>query len=405
LSKSRGLVATRTGQFGPLLVILALALAPGCATPPKRNPLPENLYEKAQVAGIPNARYWGDEAPPFAEIFSTMSPEERQARYPALVNRPLVFLAISGGGSNGAFTSGLLNGWTDAGDRPDFAIVTGISTGALIAPFAFLGPEYDDKLKEVYTTVTDDDIFVERGLGGLIELNAVADSAPLRATIAKYIDGGVMQAVADEYRQGRILLIGTTNLDAGRPVVWNIGQIAISGAPEALDLIRDVMLASASIPVAFPPHIFQVDVDGTHYDEMHVDGGITRQSFIFSFGVDAKTLTERLGAVGQPRVYVIRNARLKPQWQAIDRSVIAISGRSTNSMIRTQGIGDLYSEYAGAAHWDFDFNFTSITSDFDPGDAKEGFNPEFMGKLYQFGYDLARNGNPWQKAPPGLTPQ
>ena len=331
-----------------------------------------------------------------------MSSEELQVRYPALVDRPLVFLAISGGGSNGAFTSGLLNGWSDAGTRLDFGIVTGNSTGALVAPFAYLGAEYDDKLQEVYTTVTNDDIFVERGLGGLIELDAVTDSAPLPATIARYIDGGVMQAIADEYRRGRILLIGTTNLDAERPVVWNIGEIAISGTPGALDLIRDVMLASASIPVAFPPQIFQVEVDGTRYDEMHVDGGVTRQSFVFSFNVNAKTLTERLGTVGQPRVYVIRNARLKPPWVAIDRSVIAISGRSASSLIRTQGIGDLYSEYAGAAQWNFDFNFTYITSDFDPGDTKEGFNPEFMGKLYQFGYDLARNGNPWQKAPPGL---
>ena len=184
---------------------------------------------------------------------------------------------------------------------------------------------------------------------------------------------------------------------------WIVSRI--SGAPGALDLIRDVMLASASIPVAFPPHMFEVEADGDRYDEMHVDGGVTRQSFIFSFSVDDKMLAERLGAVGQTRVFVIRNARLKPQWEAIDRDVVAIAGRSTSSLIRTQGIGDLYSEYAGAATWGFDFNYAYITDDFDPGTAAEGFNPDFMGKLYQFGYDMARGGYPWRKVPPGMRPK
>ena len=256
----------------------------------------------------------------------------------------------------------------------------------------------------MYTTVTNDDIYIERGFGGLIEINAVTDSSPLRATIAKYIDGSVMQAIADEYRRGRFLLIGTTNLDAGRPVVWNIGEIAISGAPGALDLIRDVMLASASIPFAFPPQMIEVEVDGERYDEMHVDGGVTRQSFVFSFGVDDKALVENLGTVGTTRVYVIRNARLAPQWKTVNRRIGDIAGRSTSSLIRTQGIGDLYSEFAGAAIWGFDFNFAYISTDFDPGDAPEGFNPEYMNKLYQYGYDLAESGDPWNKAPPGLAP-
>lgn len=406
MSAWRNVLEGKKCRPGRLLIfVLTTLMLHGCATPPKRNPLPENLYEQSQAAGIPRARYWGDEAPPYAEDFLTMSPEELQVRYPALVNRPLTLLAISGGGSNGAFTSGLLNGWSARGTRPEFGFVTGISTGGLVAPFAYLGPAYDDKLKEVYTTITDKDIFVERGLEGLIELDAVADSAPLRATIARYIDGSVMQAIADEYRRGRFLLIGTTNLDAERPVVWNIGEIAISGAPGALDLIRDVMLASASIPVAFPPQMLEVEVDGERYDEMHVDGGVSRQSFIFSFGVDDGTLVKQLGVVGQTRIYIIRNARLAPRWKTVDRRVIDISGRSMDSMIRTQGIGDLYREYAGATTWGFDFNFAYISSDFDPGTSPEGFNPEFMGKLYQHGYDLAREGYPWEKAPPGLRPQ
>ena len=387
-----------------VLVALLVGLVQGCATPPERNPLPQDLYDKSQVLGIPSARYWGDEAPPYAESMMSMSSEELRARYPALANRPLSILAISGGGSNGAFGAGLLNGWSDAGTRPEFGFVTGISTGSLIAPFAYLGSAYDDVIKEIYTTYSSKDLVKERGIFGIFEIDALDDTAPLRAKLAEYVDEAMMQAIADEHRRGRILLLGTTNLDAGRPVIWNIGEIAISGAPGALDLIRDAMLASVSIPVAFPPTMMEVEADGQRYDEMHVDGGITRQSFLFSFGVDNKTLVQRLGAVGQTKVYVIRNAMLDPKWQAVDRSIVDIAGRSVDSLIRTQGIGDLYREYLGVKHYGFDYNLAYIPESFDV-ESKEMFDPHYMGELYQLGYDLARRGYPWEEAPPGWQPQ
>ena len=281
------------------LVALLLGLAQGCTTPPERRALPEDLYAKSQIPGIPDARYWADEVPPHAEDLMAMSREELRARYPAMVDRPITLLAISGGGADGAFGAGVLNGWTASGTRPEFSFVTGISTGSLLAPFAYLGPKYDHVVRRVYTTYETKDLVKKRGLLGIIEIDAAADSAPLRAVIAEHVDEAVMKAIAEEYRKGRHLLIGTTNLDATRPVAWNIGEIAASGAPGALDLIHDVMLASASIPIAFPPQIFEVEIDGGLYDEMHVDGGVTRQSFLFSFGLDDKTLAERLGADGQ----------------------------------------------------------------------------------------------------------
>jgi predicted patatin/cPLA2 family phospholipase len=376
----------------------------GCAGAPERKPLPEELYAKSQVPGIPDARFWGDEAPPYAEDLMTMSPEELRARYPALVDRPITLLAISGGGSDGAFGAGLINGWTASGTRPEFSFVTGISTGSLIAPFAYLGPDYDYLVKKVYTTYTTEDLIEKRGLMGIFEINAVADSAPLRAVIAEHVDEAVMQAIAEEYRKGRFLLLGTTNMDAKRPVVWNIGEIAASGAPGALDLIRDVMLASASIPVAFPPQILEVDVDGERYDEMHVDGGVTREAFLFSFGVDDKALAERLGAKGQTTVYVIRNAKLKPEWQTVEREIFAIAGQSVSSLIRTQGIGDLYREFVGAKAYGFDYNLAFIPDSFDAA-SKDLFDPEYMSALYQLGYDLASKGYPWEKQPPGEKPK
>jgi predicted acylesterase/phospholipase RssA len=211
----------------------------------------------------------------------------------------------------------------------------------------------------------------------------------------------MMEDIAEEFARGRVLFIGTTNLDAERPVVWNIGKIAASGAPGALDLIIDVMLASAAIPVAFPPSMIEVEAGGKKYDEMHVDGGVSRQSFLFTFRTDAKALTQHLGAVGQTKVFVIRNAKLAPEWKAVDPKIFPIADRSTASMIRTQGIGDLFREYVGATHFGFDYNLVYIPDSFTatPAPGVE-FDAEYMKKLYQQGYDLAKSDYPWLKHPP-----
>ena len=379
-------------------------LAQGCASAPPRNPLPQNLEEQSQVPGIPYARYWGDQAPPFADRMMNASTEELRQRFSALYGQQLTILAISGGGQNGAFGAGLLNGWTAAGTRPQFSVVTGISTGALIAPFAYLGPAYDVRIREMYTKYSTKDLLEIRSMLNMINNDAAVDTKLLRSMIVKYFDEAVMQAIAAEYRKGRLLFIGTTNLDAERAVTWNIGAIAMSGLPGALDLIHDVMLASASIPVAFPPVMIEVEANGQRYDEMHVDGGTVRQSFLFSFGVDNKALAQRLNVKGQARAYVIRNAKLEPVWETVDPKIFAIAGRSASSMIRSQGIGDLYREYQGTRQYGFDFNLAHIPHDFDLKE-KEAFDPVYMGKLFELGYNMAKDGYPWIKAPPGVKPE
>lgn len=387
-----------------LLAFTFLALlAQGCASAPPRNPLPQNLYAQSQIPGIPYARYWGDEAPPYSERMINASTEKLRQLYPALYGQQITFLAISGGGENGAFSAGLMNGWTAAGTRPQFSMVTGISTGGLIAPFAYLGPAYDAQIKEMYTKYSTKDLLIKRSLLNTINNDAAVDTAPLRAMIAKYFDEAVMQAIAAEYRKGRLLLIGTTNMDAERAVTWNIGEIATSGVPGALELIGDVMLASASIPVAFPPVMIEVEANGQRYDEMHTDGGTSRQSFLFSFGMNLKALEQRLNTKGQ-KAYVIRNAKLAPLWESVDRKILAIAGRAAASMIRAQGIGDLYREYEGAIQYGFDYNLASIPDDFEV-EEKEPFDPVYMGKLFERGYNMAKDGYPWIKAPPGVKPE
>jgi predicted acylesterase/phospholipase RssA len=203
--------------------------------------------------GLPNARYYadGDPAPLIAEGLAALAREEAVLTSQGVSLRqlpPVSYLAVSGGGDNGAFGAGLLNGWTELGTRPSFKMVTGVSTGALIAPFAFLGSAYDTQLREVYTTMTPDKIYRTRGLSAALFDDAMADTTPLSLVIAQYLDQQLLDAIAAEYQKGRLLMIGTTDLDSQRPVIWNIGAIAASGRPGSLDLVRKIMRASAVDP-------------------------------------------------------------------------------------------------------------------------------------------------------------
>ena len=306
-------------------------LVQGCASLPERNPLPEEYYAEAQVLGLSGLRFWGDDDLPIAKDLSDdPTLEELQAVFPGLVGRELRFLAISGGGENGAFGAGLLNGWTAAGTRPQFNVVTGISTGALIAPFAYLGPAYDHILERFYTQYSTGDLIEKRGWLKSLRTDAAFDVDLLRSLLAEFVDEAVMEAIAAEYRLGRLLLIGTTNIDAARPVTWDIGAIAISGKLGALDLIHDVITASVSIPVVFPPVLIEVEADGRIYDELHVDGGVSRQSFLFHLSADEDTF-QRLNIVGKGQAYMIRNSKLEPTWEAVDRKIFSIGGRSART--------------------------------------------------------------------------
>ena len=309
---------------------------------------------------------------------------------------PASYLAISGGGDNGAYGAGFLNGWTAAGTRPEFKVVTGVSTGALIAPFAFLGPKYDYVLEQVYTTTSPSDIFKKRGLLRGVMSDAMADSRPLANVIATYATRELLDAIAAEYAKGRVLLVGTANLDSLEPVVWNMTAIAASQDPDAVELFRSILLASASIPAAFPPVMIDVDVAGTHYQEMHVDGGTMAQVFFYPPSANLS----KLGAVPRKRtLYIIRNARLDADWASVERSTMTIAVRAIASLTRTQGIGDLYRIYATTQRDGIDFNLTYIPPTFDTPHRAE-FDTQYMRELYATGKSLAQAGAEWEKSPP-----
>ena len=390
---------TRLGSFGASACLLLSA----CGPLVRSDAVPVASEERATVPGMAaDIRYWPGEDPADFSRAAHESVDREKAFLAASGHTgslpPSNFLAISGGGENGAFGAGLLVGWTAAGTRPTFKAVTGISTGALTAPFAFLGSAYDDKLRVVYTTLTAAQVLQSRGYYGALFQDAIADNAPLRKTVAKYFDQPMLDAIAEEHRKGRMMLIGTTDLDARRPVIWDIGKIADSKQPGALKLVQDILVASAAIPGAFPPMMIDVEVDGKRYQEMHVDGGASSQVFLYPPSFDIS----KAGVDRERRLYVIRNARLDPDWAQVDRQTLSIAGRAITSLIQTQGMGDLYRIDLTARRDNFDFNLAYIPKSFTTV-LKEPFETAYMNELFKLGYDMALKGYPWAKAPPGFS--
>jgi len=317
-------------------------------------------------------------------------------------------LALSGGGASGAFGAGYLNGWSSTGKRPVFKIVTGVSTGALMAPFAFVGADYDNALREFYTTTRSRDIFVVGSLLSqlwqLVAGEALADTRPLQALIERRVDEELLQRVAEAHRRGRRLYIGTTDIDAPRFVVWNMGLIAASGRPEALALFRKVMLASASIPVAFPPVFFEVELEpgGPLYDEMHVDGGVGARVFLNGGVFRGSIVRERggHGGIGYEDIFVIHNGQLIPIPEPISRSLPAIAARVIDASGRTAALGDLFRIYSYAQREQAGFQWITIPDHVVMG-GDEVFDPRQMQSLYDLGFGLAASGSGWYTRPPG----
>ena len=385
--------------------MLAALIAGGCAlTRPKAVPQPQS--STAVVPGIPYARIWGDQMPPpeFMEWLTEYLRTAEARSGDRFSNKlHLHYLALSGGGGDGAFGAGFLNGWSAAGTRPVFRIVTGVSTGALIAPFAYLGPNYDDLLRHVYTEVDLTGLLSFNSVWRFLFSDSLADTTPLAKLIVEHIDEKMMHAIAEEYREGRLLLIGTTNLDAQRPVLWNIGEIAASGQPHALELIQKIILASISIPGAFPPVFIEVEANGKRYHEMHVDGGTASQVFLYPAALDTRKLLAFVGIQRQRTAYVIRNGRIGPEWVETVPGLSTIAQRSIATMVKSQAAGDLYRIYLGTQRDNIEYNSAFIGDDF-IAERKDEFDPGYMRALYEYGFNAGKGGYRWQKAPPGFDP-
>jgi predicted patatin/cPLA2 family phospholipase len=375
----------------------------GCAQFGRAPSAPVADISQASVLGIPNARYLGDgdPSPMIAEFRQAYA---REAAYFSSLHRPLPdtsYLAISGGGDNGAFGAGILVGWSEQGTRPVFKGVTGVSAGALIAPFAFVGTECDPALSKILTNIDQTNVFEKRPIIAAIGSDAMADTTPLSNLIAKYVDERMAADIAREYGRGRLLFIATTNLDVGRPVIWNIGAIAQSGHPDALRLIRKVLLASAAIPAVFPPVMFDVTYEGTTYQELHVDGGAIAQAFLYPPSI----AVGKLGGIGPKRsrtAYIIRNGKLRVDAEQTERKTLSIATRAVSALTASSGVGDLYRIYTTTKRDGVQFRLAFIEDDFVEPHENE-FDRTYMNRLFEYARAKAESGYPWRRAPPGLV--
>ncbi len=303
----------------------------------------------------------------------------------------LDFIALSGGGSNGAFTAGLMKGWSETGQRPDFEVVTGVSTGALAAPFVFLGSDYDDELAEAYTGGAAAGLLQYRGIAAL-RGSGIYKGEPLRELVERFVDEALLAAVAAEYAKGRLLLVATTDLDSQRGVSWDLGAIATEGTPEALDLFRSVLVASASIPGAFPPVLIKSDNAGLDFEEMHVDGGVTTPFLavpeaLWSFREPSDTLR---GA----RFYVVINGRTNPTFAITHDTPQGVLGRSIDILLRASLVTTLAGNQAFAERNDLDFRYAALPDDSEA--SALDFSVESMSAVYQVGRQGAISGDAWR---------
>ncbi len=375
--------------------LLAAALAlPGCASIVRLPAPPAEAALREDALGIRHARLWFDgPAAPVRALVAESRARGLAARRGA-PGTPRHFLALSGGGDSGAFGAGLMQGWTERGDRPEFDTVTGISAGALIAPFAFLGPDYDPALREVFTEQQPFDLILMRGLVRTLLFNqALADTSPLYRLIERHADEAMLAAIAREYARGRLLLVGTVNLDLQRPSIWNMGAIAASGHPQALRLFRRILLASASIPGAFPPVLLDAEVDGRRFQEMHVDGGAAVAVFLNPPGAELHP-----GERGRT-VWVVRNGKMDQQApENIPRGLFTITARSAQTLLHFAGIGDINRIYLAALRDGITFRLARVAPGFD-APRREPFDPVFMRALFQHGREAGREAV-WLTRPP-----
>lgn len=385
------------------LSVLALiaALLAACGSLDHRS-VPEALATEAAIPGLPGIRYWGDEAPPDLERRVAWIEEKARARYPNAPNArdPIVLdhLAISGGGEYGAFGAGLLAGWAAHGGRPEFQTVTGVSVGAIVAPFAFLGPRYDGRLRELigsFAGVVRQEPAILEAVFGMSFL----DNRPLQRLIERFITADMFDEIAAEYRKGRRLLVATTNLHAARPVIWDIGRLSISGHPDALRMLHRIILASTAIPGAFAPVTFEVEAGGQRYDELHVDGAVTAVVFFYPPQIKAAEIFAKLPF--RQRLYIIRNRKLAPDYAETITDLLDVSERAVDTVVRAQGNGDLYQMYLISRRDGIDYNLAYIPSTFD-AKSRSLFDHDFMQALYAAGYALGKQGYRWAKAPPGI---
>lgn len=315
---------------------------------------------------------------------------------PAVTGSEINVLAISGGGADGAFGAGVLKGWTESGKRPTFNVVTGVSTGALIASYAFLGPQWDGEIERFYTRVTEEQIYTTKGVAGLFAAS-LYDTAPLQTLVEKAASRALIDAVGEQHRKGRRLYVATTDLDAGTIAVWDMGAIASSEHAGRYDAYRDILVASAAFPGFFEP-VFVRDSADPQRTRMHVDGGVKAPILLRSFMVS--------GPQKKKTVYMLVNGKLSHTADAapVKASVVDISKRSISELMRGLIYKTIYQGYVSARHAKADFRLLHVPDDVQDIENALTFKRSEMRRMFDIGYAIGRDPKNWLHEPPRLEP-
>ena len=369
--------------IGSLILTCTLALA-GCTSLP-RTPYTAAEASTSRVLDIDGLRRYADE--PVTKFSFDKDTSTASKSY----------LALSGGGADGAYGVGVLNGWSAAGTRPNFSVVSGVSTGGLIAPFAFLGRQYDDTLKDVYTSGIAESLLNDPSIMRVLFGSGLFGNTRLRELVARYVGPEIMAQVARENAKGRRLLIVTTDLDTQRTAIWNMGKIAEVGTPEALKLFRDVMAASASIPLVFPPIMIDAEGQGRRFQEMHVDGGVTAP--VLTLPEALLFQGSRLPGSARMDIYILVNKKIERNFELVSNSTIDVASRSLSAITQSQTRSIIFSTYDFAKRNRLGFHLSYIARDY-PAPPSEGFDTGYMRALYQYGYEKAASGQAWTSALP-----
>jgi len=396
----------RRFDLGRSSLAVAILFVSACASEPPRNPVPYEHINSADVVGMPGVRVWGDE---LSEVLHLDLVHSMQNEKPGLFPRgpdgafQYSGLSLSGGGDHGAFGAGFLKGWSASGSRPTFKIVSGISTGALIAPLALLGSEYDDNLEAAFTTVSATDIYKTKSILRAYWRESLADNHPLEELVHKFISDDVIDAVAQAHLNGQRLLIGTTNFDTQRPVIWNMGIVANGRRPQAYEMFRKILVASASIPALFPPVLIDVVSDGALYEEMHVDGGTVGQMFFYGAAIKWRKVLSDASGVDNPddqsTLFLIVDGDVDPEYQQVRRRLIPITNRTISTLIKVSAWSALYRMYLHAQAAGYEFQFVGLPDDYE-SESNHPYDQAEMTRMFDIGYEMGRSDKGWRSTPP-----
>lgn len=388
--------------------LAGLAVGVGCAGPSKSkkedSPPPPHVAAKAPVVdlhsppgGYPDSEKGLSDA--LTELAAT-----RALTPPANPTKPLNVLALSGGGQYGSYVSGILVGWTAKGDRPEFDVCTGISSGALIAMFAFLGPKYDPCLTRFATSLERKDLFEYKPFRTLVRDKSLASSEPLKGLVDEVVNDEFLADLRAAHCAGRRLFIGTMHVRARRLTVWDVGALATSGRPDAGDLVRKVVLASSSIAGFVKPVEFDVTVNGTHYKEMHSDGGAVAQVFV-RFGPDHPRYRPGGGTWLQgSNLYLVAGGKLYADPLPEKPGFFTLATSSVSASLYALYRAELAKLHALCTVSGMNFHLTAIPQDMQTAKKSLAFDVEAMKQLYADGYQRGLAGVPWRRTPAGADP-